>query len=196
MDSPYSDTIAAELHQWFQSVLDLTEKGLFGIVPEGPHRGAVVLDVLARNARLIADAALDDEGKLYAPVTLVLAAGSRQLSVALGIGHWRAAVGNVLRLRQQIAGVATSAAVALELGNPAAVFYHELQEALRQSGVTGVPSYLDDESRRIALGLALNWGMRFLLAYALACRLPPEPSGRKGLAWIAKTLSTTTASPP
>ena len=195
MDRRHSDAIATELHQWFQSVLELADQGLFGIVPEGPHRGAVILDVLTRNARLISDAELDDEGKLYTPVTLLLVAGSRKLNVAMRVGHWRAAVENVLSLRHQMSTVVASTAVALDLGSPAVVFHYELKEALRQSGVTGVPSYLDDQNRRIALGLALNWNMRFLLAYALECRSPAEASGRKDLAWIARTLSTTRTSP-
>jgi hypothetical protein len=189
MNNSRSQTIATELQQWFQSVLDLADQGLFGIVPEGPHRGAVILDVLTRNARLIADAELDDEGRLYTPVTLVLAAGSRKLNVPLRVGHWRAAVENVLELRGRMSALAASAAVALDLGSPAVIFFADLKEALRQSGVSGVPSYLDDETRRIALGLALNWGVRFLLAYALECRPPAEVSVRKDLAWIAKTLS-------
>jgi hypothetical protein len=195
MNNPRSESIATELHEWFQSVLKLADEGLFGIVPEGPHRAAVILDVLARNARLVADAELDDEGKLYTPVTLVLAAGTRKLNVPLRLGHWRAAVENVLELRGRMSALTDSAAVALDLGNPAVLFLNALKEALRQSGVTGVPSYLDGENRRIALGLALNWGMRFLLAYALDCRPPAKASARKDLAWIARTLSVAAAPP-
>jgi len=37
-------SVAVQLHDWFESILRLTEESLFGIAPEGPHRDAVVLD--------------------------------------------------------------------------------------------------------------------------------------------------------
>ena len=37
-------SIAVQLHDWFESILRLTEESLFGVAPEGPHRDAVVLD--------------------------------------------------------------------------------------------------------------------------------------------------------
>jgi hypothetical protein len=58
-------SIAVQLHDWFESILRLTEESLFGVAPEGPHRDAVVLDTLKRNARdLLNQAELDNEGKL------------------------------------------------------------------------------------------------------------------------------------
>jgi len=59
---PQFDDIAAELTEWFDSVFDLTQESLFGIAPEGPHRDAVVVDSLMRNARIIYRAELDQEG--------------------------------------------------------------------------------------------------------------------------------------
>lgn len=193
MDSTRVEMAAQELHYWFQGVMEVTDAGLFGIVPEGPHRAAVILDVLTRNARLLSDAQRDAKGKLYTPVTLVLAAGSRKLEVPLRRGHWRAAVENVLELQARVSA-GLPARVALDLGSPADVFLAQLKDALRQAGLTDVPTYLDDENRRIALGLAVNWGMRFLLAYALECRAPAKRSELQDLAWIAKTLKTATGS--
>ena len=40
--------IVQELHGWFGEVLQLADETWFGSVPEGPHRAAVILDVLAR----------------------------------------------------------------------------------------------------------------------------------------------------
>lgn len=190
MDRSRSSVAATELHEWFQGVERLAHEGLFGIAPEGPHRSAVILDVLKRNARLLVDAELDHNGTLYTPVTLVLVAGSKKLGIALRAGHWRAAVENVLDTRERMRSLDMTAAW-LDLGDPAAVFFAELKEALRQSGVAGVPSYLDDGNRRIALGLALNWAMRFLLAYALGCKTSEHLKGRKDLSWIARVLSVT-----
>src|SRR5258708_9365943 len=56
--------VAVLLHDWFESILHLTEESLFSFVPEGPHRDAVVLDTLKRNARILSQASLDHEGKL------------------------------------------------------------------------------------------------------------------------------------
>ena len=39
----------------------------------------------------------------------------------------------------------------------------------------------------MALGLAINWGMRLLLAYALECSI--SSSNRKDLAWIASLMA-------
>ena len=93
MDISRSEAAATQLHEWFQSAVQLADQGLFGIVPEGAHRGAVILDVLTRNSRLVSEAELDDEGKLYTPVTLVLAAGSKssisRCAPATGGPRWR-----------------------------------------------------------------------------------------------------------
>ena len=90
---------AQQLHDWFLGVLHLTDKTLFGIAPEGPHRDAVVLDVLTRNARILAESETDNEGRLYSPLCFFLAAACRRLRTSLGVGHWQAAVDNVIRLR-------------------------------------------------------------------------------------------------
>ena len=44
------------------------------------------------------------------------------------------------------------------------------------------------ETSRIALGLAINWGLRFLCAYALECEGLELLPGRRDLAWIAELL--------
>jgi len=77
---PQFDDIAAELTEWFDSVFDLTQESLFGIAPEGPHRDAVVVDSLIRNARIIYRAELDREGKLYSPLCFFLTAACRRLA--------------------------------------------------------------------------------------------------------------------
>ena len=93
---------------------------------------------------------------------------------------------NVVRLQRQIVSArAESASVGLELGGPVAIFKQEFEEAINQSAVAGGASFLNKENRQIALGLAVNWGMRLLLAYASACsRLTNDPT-RRDLAWVA-----------
>jgi hypothetical protein len=76
----------------------------------------------------------------------------------------------------------------LEIGNPAVVFKQEVDEAISQASVAGGVSYLNRENRQVALGLAINWGMRLLLAYALKCSPSTNRSSRKDLAWLASLV--------
>ena len=189
-ESVRNQAVAEQLHTWFHSVLRLTDQSLFSIVPEGPHRGAVVLDVLTRNARLLAESEIDIEGRLYSPLCFFLAAACRKLGTSLGVGHWRAAVDNVVHLQEQMVSArAESATVGLEIGSPAVLFKQQLVEAIIQTGLAGAPSYLDKENREIALGLAVNWGIRLLLGHALECSHAVIDSDRKDLAWVAGLLA-------
>src|SRR5580658_682553 len=86
---PQIDHVAAELAEWFDNVSDLTQKSLFGIAPEGPHRDAVVVDSMIRNGRIIYRAELDKEDKLYSPLCFFLVACCRHLAAHLRTGHWR-----------------------------------------------------------------------------------------------------------
>jgi hypothetical protein len=54
--------------------------------------------------------------------------------------------------------------------------------------VAGGASYLNKEDREVALGLAVNWGMRLLLAYALEGTRSMDGSNRRDLAWIANLV--------
>jgi len=186
-----ANTVAEQLHRWFHNILHLTDQSLIGIVPEGPHRDAVVLDILKRNARIIlSESELDSEGKLYSPLCFFLAAACRKLGVSLGARHWRAALDNVVQLRHQLASARKESAMAgLEIGSPAVLFKQELDEAINQAALAGGASYLNKEDRQVALGLAVNWGMRLLLAYALECRGSMTGADRKDLAWVASLVA-------
>jgi len=180
--------IALQLHEWFASISRLTGESLFSIAPEGPHRDAVVLDTLKRNARILSQAELDKEGKLYGPLCFFLAAACRKLRTSLGMGHWRAAMANVIDLQHRLVSIsAESNAVGLDIGSPAMLFKREFDEAIHQSGVVGGASYLGKEDREVALGLATNWGMRLLIAYALECSRSTT-SNRKDLAWVGSVV--------
>src|SRR5258708_29531115 len=138
-----SKAVAEQLHDWFTSILHLTDQSVFGIVPEGPHRDAVVLDVLKRHARILCDSELDRQGKLYSALCFFLAAACRKLGTSLGVGHWRAAVENVLYLQEQTVSVrAESATVGLEIGSPAELFKQEFDEAIRQAALACGGGYL------------------------------------------------------
>lgn len=64
---PQFDHLAAELAEWFDSVFESIQKSLFGIVPEGPHRDAVVVDWMIRNARILHRKDLAEPAQLYTP---------------------------------------------------------------------------------------------------------------------------------
>jgi hypothetical protein len=195
MDS-HHEAAAERLNDWFRSIVHSTGESLFSIMPEGLHRDAIVLDVLKRNARILVEAELDSQGKLYSPMCFFLAAACRKVGTSLGVGHWRAALDNVVHLQHQLLSTrAESEMVGLEVGSPAVLFKQELGEAIRQAGLASGVSYLSKEDRQIALGLAINWGMRLLLAYALECCHTATVSDRKDLAWIADLMGSLLTSP-
>jgi len=185
-----SNAVAPELTEWFQSVQRMTDAGFFNIAPEGRHRDVVVLDTLRRQAKVIYNARLDADGKLYSPLCLFLAAACRHLRATLGVAHWRAALDNLCDLQQQLATYRPqSAAIGLDFGTPATLFKGEFDEAIRQAGLVDDASFLSKEDRQVAIGLSINWGMRLLLAYALETPRPDRPSERKDLTWLAQKLS-------
>ena len=189
MTATDTNAVAEELREWFISVQHLTAESLFSIVPEGPHRDAVVLDALKRNARILSQSELDREGKLYSHLCFFLSAACRRLGTPLGAGHWRAALDNVVDLQQRIGKTRTeSASVGLDIGSPAMLFKQEFNEAINQAALAGGVSYLNREDREVALGLAITWGIRLLLAYALECLPLTNRVDRRDLAWVANLL--------
>ncbi len=183
------DDAARKLQAWFDDVLSVTDRSLFGVAAAGPHRDAVILNVLTRNARRFRESEVDREGALYDPLLLLLASACRRLDVRLGLGHWRAAVENVSELSLQLADArAASADVGLEIGSPARLLKEQVDEALLRAGVAGPPSFLDPEGQRLALALAVNWGIRFLCAYALEHTGARTDPSRRDLAWIRELL--------
>ncbi len=179
---------ADALQQWFDEVVRLISRAVFDVAPEGPHRDAVVLNVLTGNARRLRDLDIDRGGALYNPLCLFLASACRWLRVHLGRGHWEAAVVNVVSLSQQLRGLHdASAGVGLEIGDPVRLLKGQMDEALLNAGVAGPPTFVDANGRRIAIGLAVNWGIRLLCAYALQSDAPTNPSCRD-IGWIRDLL--------
>jgi hypothetical protein len=195
MDSD-SHAIANDLNDWFHSVQRRTA-GLFSLGSDQAHRDAVVLDVLRRNARIVYEASLDNEGRLYSPICFFLAAACQQLRTSLGIGHWRASLDNLRDLQRQLADAPSDVVdVGLEMGSPSTFFKGEFDEAIRQSGLIDGTSFLSKQDRQVALGLAVNWGIRLLLAYAVETARPTAPSQRQDLAWLAERVRSSIATVP
>jgi hypothetical protein len=143
--------------------------------------------VLCRHARHLVASDLDDRGALYAPACFALAAACRWLGVHPSADQWRAALTSVVTLSTRVVTLGPALQHAgLRLGSPAEIFKGLCDEAWIQAGVTDRPTILDQANRQLALGLAINWGLRFLVAYALA--VPParraSEEGFQDLAWL------------
>ena len=179
------NSAARQLTDWFVSVLRTTDRIFSGVGGQGAHRDAVLLDALRRHSRTLLQSNLDDTGNLYSPLCYFLSAACQKLGFSLSGAHWLAALENVIALRQQIEAARAESAVGMDLGSAAALFKLEFDEAVNQTGLVAGASYLDKQDRHVALGLAVNWGMRFLLAYAAESSPLITRSGERDLAWIA-----------
>jgi hypothetical protein len=177
---------ALELKAWFLNLLALCDRTVFAVATHEPHKQAGVLGVLTRNAKVIVHKDLDRAGELYTSLYFMLAAACRRLGVEPGAREWLSAIKNVLRLEKQIREVAKTAA--LPTGTPASIFKAQLDEALINAGVTDRPTILDHHNRELALGLAVNWGLRFLVAYAL--EIPPSGASAEAedLGWMRRAI--------
>jgi hypothetical protein len=183
------EEIAAELRSWFGDVVRLWSSVCFDWSSSPQHREAAMLEILSRNAKLLLPVALDSRGNLYRPLTLILAAICRQLDVIPTQRHWLAALRNVEEMRRRI-NVADSERLALAVGTPASILKELFCEALINAGVTDRPTLLVEENRRVSLGLALNWGLRLLIAYALEMSplARPRTSQVHDLRWLRSLL--------
>ena len=176
--------IAAELADWFSEIVRLWSSVYFEVSTSPAHRDAAILEVLSSNAKTIVEAPLDSDGALYKPLTLALTAACRRHGVVPNARHWLAALENVFELRRRVAST-DAGRFALPLGTAASLFKDLFCEALVNAGVTDRRTILVEENRRASLGLALNWGLRFLLAYSLEIK-PAPARGHKArdLRWV------------
>jgi hypothetical protein len=167
MKVPMADEkLAAELRNWFTDIVRLWSSVCFDWSSSPQHRDAAILEILSGNAKLLLHASLDRRGDLYRPLTLSLAAICRRFDVVPTQRHWLAALRSVEELRRRIDS-AESERLALAVGTPASILKELFGEALVNAGVTDCATLLVEENRQVSLGLALNWGLRLLIAYAL-----------------------------
>ena len=175
---------AAELADWFTDIVRLWSTLYFDGSTSTAHREAAVLEVLSSNAKILVASPLDSRGDLYKPLTLALVAACRRLGIMPTARHWSAAIQNVREVRRRAAG-ADAQRLALPVGTAASLFKELFGEALIEAGVTDRPTILVEQNRRASLGLAVNWRLRFLVAYALQIR-PSRSRGRgpHDLRWV------------
>ena len=175
---------ATELADWFSDIVCLWSSMYFDWSTSPAHRDAAILEILSLNAKTIIQAPLDSHGDLYKPLTLALAAACRRHGVVPTARHWLAALQNVLEVQSRVAS-AGAEQFALPFGTAGSLFKDLFCEALVHAGVTDRPTILVEENRRASLGLALNWGLRFLLAYALEIRPARRRRRRtRDLRWV------------
>jgi hypothetical protein len=55
---------------------------------------------------------------------------------------------------------------------------------LENAGLLPQDSHFDEENRKLARKMALNWALRFLFAYADGCCDMEATEGQKDLAWL------------
>jgi hypothetical protein len=184
------DGSAAELAVWFVSVADLSAKA-FGWRRDS-HGDAAALHVLRGHAARLRSSRLADDGASYTTLCLFLASACRVLGLGLETRHWGAALRNVLEQR----GLALDEDLGVSLGSPAERFKMMVDDAIDAAGLGSQSTVLDEKNRRLALGLAVNWGLRTLLAYAAETKFR-DTRGRRGrhdLAWIGALVRQATAS--
>jgi hypothetical protein len=174
------ESAAAELNAWFASVADLSAKA-FGWHRDS-HGDAAALHVLRRQAARLSSSRLAEDGASYTTLCLFLAAASCTLNLPLEPRHWVAALRNVREQR----GLRLENELGVSLGSPAERFKILLDDAIDAAGLGAQATALDAKNQRLALGLAVNWGLRTLLAYAAetGLRRPRGPRTQHDLTWI------------
>lgn len=175
------DTTAAELNAWFASLAELSAKA-FGWHRDS-HGAAALLHVLRRQAERLRSSRLAEDGASYTTLCLFLAAACRTLGLRLETRHWLAALRNVREQRS----LSLENELGISLGSPAERFKTLLDDAIDAAGLGVQTTVLDAKNQKVALGLAVNWGMRTLLAYAAETRLRGArgPRRRHDLAWLS-----------
>ena len=171
---------AAELDVWFTSVADLSARAFRW--QRDRHGDAAVLHVLRRQAARLRSSRLAEDGASYTSLCLFLAAACRALNFRLEARHWVAAVRSVGEQR----GLPSANTLGVSLGSPAERFKMLLDDAIDAAGLGAQATVLDEKNRQLALGLAVNWGVRALLAYATEVRRRPMRGARTrhDLVWI------------
>ena len=132
--------------------------------------------VLTRNASAFAVSGLDGRGDIFVPTLLTLSAACEVLHVLPDPQSWSDAFEEVVQSESH--AIAPTRFVYVKSG-AAVAFKTSFTQALLNAGVAGVPSTLDEEGKTLALRIAINSGMRFLIAYAREATETPDPAFAK-----------------
>ena len=168
---------AKALSGWFARGVAAYDETLFSIGSTEEHRAAVVENILRREARELVGESIDTEGRLHRALCVLLAAACRHLGAVPEARHWAAALRGVSRCGLPGSPDADESPTGarpfgLSLERRSTFFKGLFDQSLADAGLTDRPTHpthpthLDRANRRTALGLAVNWGLRFLIAYA------------------------------
>ncbi len=174
------ESTADELSVWFARVAEFSGRA-FGW-ERGPHGDASAIHVLRRQAARLRSSHLATDGSSYTTLCLFVAAACRTLSLPTTARHWSAALRNVAEQRR----LPSSEELGVAFGTPAERFKLLLDDAIDAAGLGSQVTTLDEKNRKLALGLAVNWSLRTLLAYAAEAKIPKTTAhrGRQDLSWL------------
>ena len=156
---------AYDLQTWFQSIQKLSRDTIFAISRGKEYHDATILGVITENARKVCESK-EDGFNLYTPVCLLLVSLSERMNITVVAKHWKAAIENVFSLTRELKQSALANETGIFLGTSTSIFKSQMREALQNAGLLGYPTNLTEENRKSATCLALNWGIRYLIAYA------------------------------
>ena len=153
---------APALDRWFDDLRGTLDKTVFAVGTSAPHQRAAALNVVTRHvAQLEAAVSAGQQVVEVREVAWILAGATRVLGAKLGREKWLSAAQNVSRLDAQVDGLGSA-----WVGDVVSIFRDQFFEALRQAGVTRDTTILGPADRKAALGLSINWGLRYLIAAA------------------------------
>lgn len=156
---------AAAVEDWFSHYLALYEGVLARVASDDRHRRAATQEALKTNASLLFEDPenLGEDEQGFCVVCKVVCACCLVLGVTPTASHWQAAIQNTQGLAEELADAEARSFA----GSPSRVLSDPFIGALRDAGFADKPSSLNQKNKELALGLAINWGLRLLLASAL-----------------------------
>lgn len=162
-----ADGVAVGLSQWFREGRSRYEEVTKSLAGGDQGRSQLFAHgAIERSANKLLERREDEDlSFLFSSTCIFLGAASQFLGLRVTAENWKAAIENVLGIERQL-----SDAQAVAFGIPdsaSALFLSELGTQLDNAGFARVPSVLNQENRRRALALAINFGLRFLIAIGL-----------------------------
>ncbi|NOY94245.1 MAG: hypothetical protein GXP55_23965 [Deltaproteobacteria bacterium] len=181
-----AERTAQALDSWFTSLRQTLDGTVFSVAADERRRRAAALGVVTRHVFELEEAAGQPAIQVR-ETAWVLAGATRWLAMMPGLSQWRAAVRNVVSLDARLDAMPKDSPWVEDV---AAIFRSHMLETLRQAGVARVPTILNAQNRRVALGLSVNWGMRYLVAGAagLAEHEVDDPAAREVVAAVSGGL--------
>lgn len=175
---------AASLDRWFTGLRATLDKTVFAVGLSEPHQRAAALNVVTRHVAQLETAIEQSQAAAEVrEIAWILAGATRYLGAAVRQPQWLSAAENVARLDAQLDGLGSA-----WVADAVSIFRDHFFDALRQAGVTRHPTLLGPVDRKTALGLSVNWGLRYLIAAAarLGDYEVSDPAAREVVTAVAR----------